>query len=516
MSKPHIYVKLIGASQPQRLTRNPAPEHSPAWSPDGRQIAFLRQLSAARDGIFLIPAIGGPERKLIEGSFGSLRWHPGGEWLVVAERNSDKESVALYFLSVATGERRRLTSPPQKLTWDTEPAVSPNGHSLVFTRIFHDSGANLYLLDLSQDLKPKGEPKRITFGNRWSSSPAWTPDGKFILFIGGSYHNPGLWRMAIRGGQPGKPERLAFAGTGVRSPAISKQGRLVYSQWVVDADIWRLDLPAGREGAAATKPPTKVISSTRLDHTPQYSPDGKRIAFASDRSGSHEIWVCDRDGTDAVQLTSFGGPYTGDPFWSPDGEWIAFGSVLDGRDGVYVIRSSGGTPKHLDSLSGEANVSGWSRDGKWIYFSLNRSGEDQVWKMAWGPTGAFGEALQVTRKGGFFASESANRRLVYYLKTSDHVTSLWRVFVNGGVEIQVVSTISSHNFAIGEHGVYFIPEGTPATIEFLNFATGKKTKIATLVGDPAYGFSLAPDERSLLFTQYEDHGSDLMLVENFH
>jgi hypothetical protein len=105
---------------------------------------------------------------------------------------------------------------------------------------------------------------------------------------------------------------------------------------------------------------------------------------------------------------------------------------------------------------------------------------------------------------------------VYYLKADDPLTSLWRVPAGGGEEVEVVDKIWSHNFAIGGHGVYFIPEATPATVQFLNFATGKKTTIATLAGVPAYGFSLAPDERSLLFTQYEDHGSDLMLVENFH
>ncbi len=136
--------------------------------------------------------------------------------------------------------------------------------------------------------------------------------------------------------------------------------------------------------------------------------------------------------------------------------------------------------------------------------------------MRWGPEGASAEAVQVTRKGGGGGWESADGRFVYYLKGGDPVTSLWRVPMSGGEEIQVGGTIWNYNFAIGEHGVYFIPEGTPATVQFLNFATGKKTKIATLTGDPAYGFSVAPDEQSLLFTQYEEHGSDLMLVENFN
>jgi Tol biopolymer transport system component len=132
----HIYVKLIGTSEPQRLTKNPAEERSPHWSPDGRQIAFVRKLSPTRNAVFLIPAIGGPERKLTEDRrVFSMAWHPGGEWLVLAERNSESEPLALYLFSVATGERRQLTRPPQKWFGDVAPAVSPDGHSLVFTRI---------------------------------------------------------------------------------------------------------------------------------------------------------------------------------------------------------------------------------------------------------------------------------------------------------------------------------------------------------------------------------------------
>jgi hypothetical protein len=87
--------------------------------------------------------------------------------------------------------------------------------------------------------------------------------------------------------------------------------------------------------------------------------------------------------------------------------------------------------------------------------------------------------------------------------------------VGGGEEIQVLGTMKIDNFAIAGHGVYFNPVKTPAAFQFLNFTTGKVTTIATLTGEPASGFSLASDERSLLFSQYEDHGSDLMLVENF-
>jgi Tol biopolymer transport system component len=86
------------------------------------------------------------------------------------------------------------------------------------------------------------------------------------------------------GWRAGKPERLAFAGDGARGPAISRQGRLGYVRFTIDANIWRMQLNGGLPPAM---PPQKLIASTHLDHTPQYSPDGKRIAFKCCRRHGH-------------------------------------------------------------------------------------------------------------------------------------------------------------------------------------------------------------------------------------
>ena len=95
----------------------------------------------------------------------------------------------------------------------------------------------------------------------------------------------------------------------------------------------------------APRPGGSFLASTRYDFFPNFSPDGKRITFTSRRSGTDEIWVCDSDGSNALQVTSFGGPFTGNSRWSPDGSQLAFESTAQGDWNIYVINANGGKPR---------------------------------------------------------------------------------------------------------------------------------------------------------------------------
>jgi len=483
--------------------------HAPAWSPDGRFVAFLRSLSNDRSGVFLIPAPGGPARKVAEvwspHEFESpyLAWHPNGKSLVVVDKDAPDQPFALFLLSIETGEKQRLTTPKPG-TRDFGPTISPDGRAVVFSR----NGQDLFLLELTENLRPKAQPRQFAFGNGYAASPAWTPDGKAIVFCSGSPHSPTLYKISVSrtGWHAGKPERLAFAGDGARQPAISRQGRLAYVRFTIDANIWRMQLNGG---LAPVAPPAKLIASTHLDHTPQYSPDGARIAFASNRSGSHEIYICNRDGSGTMQLTSFGGStYTAGPRWSPDGRQIFFGSEVAGHIEPFVISSDGGRPERVT-----VRPDAWSHDGKWIYFGSSGGGRTEVSKMP----ARGGPGIQITRNGGVYPQESPDGRFLYYLKDGNEFTSLWKVPVEGGDEAQVVESVCCQNFAVVDQGIYFIPvtsEGH-SDVDFLSFGTGKVTIVTKLSGVSAFGFSVSPDRRWLLYSQYEPKGADLMMVEDF-
>ncbi len=447
---------------------------------------------------------------------GKMSWHPNGRWLVVSDRNTAQEPFALILVSVETGEKRKLTSPPGNLLGDAYPAVSPEGRAVAFTRAINAlGGSDLYLLELSEGLSPVGEPKRITFWQRNTDEAAWWPDGNSILFASGAgTSNKALWQMAIRGGarRLGEPEPLPFGGeTYYLMPAISRQGRVVYMQYVNHVHIWRLELGGSHR---AEKLP---MNSSRLDYAPQYSPDGQRIAFTSDRSGSHEIWVCEADGSNAVKLTSFGGPYLSTPAWSPDGRRIAFYARPGGVGEIDILSADGGKPERLRGAQNLWEAFSWSRDGKWIYFSSKRRGKNknQVWKV---PSGG-GDAVQITKHGGARGVESPDGKFLYYLfdQVEGENAELRRVPLAGGEESRIVASVISDVFSVVERGIYFFSESENPSVRCFRFATRKVETVGKVEGIVRSGFSVSPDGRWLLYTATEGEigQTDLMMVEKF-
>lgn len=516
---PGIYVKQIGPGQPIRLTAGTAADTHPAWSPDGRYIAFFRQ-SAERSAFYLVPSLGGHERRVADvfqyeypTQGNSQYYSPDGKLLAAADKDSQDQPFAIYILSIETGEKLRVTSPPRGTVGDFYPGFSPDGKLLAFTRSACLATSDIYLLSLSG-----GEPRRLTFDNASILGLAWTSDGREIVFSsrrGSSVHS--LWRIPVTGGMP---ERVLAVGQKALSPTVSRQGdRLAYTQILDDLNVWRLELDEAGRGRSAAP----LISSTLDDEGADYSPDGRRIVFASDRTGDFGIWICNQDGTNPVRLVNRGSYLTGTPRWSPDGHWIAYDSRASDSDRagsahIYVVSADGGEPRRLTAELCENVTPSWSRDRKWIYYSSTRSGGMQVWKTPF----EGGQAVQVTRHGGFEGFESTDGKVFYYAK-GRYVPGIWQIPVSGGEETLVLDHHRAgywRLWAVVREGIYFATANLPSRplIEFFNFSTGKITQVAALdkpISRSEPGLSVAPDGRSLLFVQFDRSGSDIMLVEGF-
>jgi len=523
---PDIYVQQIGAGSPLRLTSDPGADFNPVWSPDGRWIAFLRgsparPLARSDRELRLIAPLGGPERKLadvrvleitINPTY--LDWCPDSKCLVVTDSTGEGKPDALFVVSVETGEKRQLTNPQPPVLADTSPAVSPDGQSLIFLRRATWGFGELHLLPLEKGLTARGEPRRLTVEGPKPENAAWMPDGREILFSTEASAGASLWRLGLARESP--PVRLPFVGEDGLMPAVSRPqpgrpSRLVYVRSFTDENIWRVETSA--PGAPASSPPVVSISSTKADIHPQFSPDGRRVAFTSTRSGAWEIWVSDPDGSNAVRLTSLGAQATGVPRWSPDGQWITFASDAEGQFEIFVIPAAGGKPRAMTSHPAFEHVPSFSRDGKWIYFCSNRTGQYQVWKV---PVSG-GDAVQVTKEGGAISYESPDGAYLYYTPTMavGAATPLWRVPTSGGQPVKVLEGVTDLAPAL-ERGIYYIdrPAGG-ARLQFFDFATRRSTTVARNLGEVGGGLTTSPDGRTILFSRMDSSVDDLMLVENF-
>jgi eukaryotic-like serine/threonine-protein kinase len=523
-----IYVHQIGAgSEPLRLTTDSRNDYSPTWSPDGRWIAFLRgDVQGGRSELRLVPPLGGPERKVADVSQStellrsvSVAWCPDSTCLILPDWSGEGNGDALIAVSVESREKRRLTRAGGN-TFDTDPVMSPDGRWLVFLRNETPAYGEPYRLALGPGPTPIGQAERLREQPLKVTYLTWMPDSSGIVF---SSFN-GLWRLPLSGSAA--PSQLSI-GEDSSMPAVSspRQGglsRLAYVRSYRDSNIWRIDTPAA--GGHATAAPVATISSSRLDLTPQFSPDGTRVAFTSWRSGAGEIWTADIDGSNAVQLTAMGA-VPGFPRWSPDGRRIAFHSDAEQHQAeVFVVAAAGGKPRNVTVAPTGDAFPGFSSDGNWIYFTSNRGGGERtsIWKM---PSSG-GPAVQIAQGLGTLSQTSADGAYVYYLDNWNRSGALWRVAAAGGPATKVLDGVLSSNFALTKAGIYYIDQAAPANrtdkpsvvetrLQYFDFSTERSRIVAGNLGEVGFGLTASPDGRTILYTRFDSSIDDLMLADNF-
>jgi hypothetical protein len=180
---------------------------------------------------------------------------------------------------------------------------------------------------------------------------------------------------------------------------------------------------------------TKLIFSARVQRVPEYSPDGTKGVFESDRSCTHEIWLAEANGSDLVQLTSFNGPQTGGPNWCSDGRRIALDSRASGASAIYVedivLKTSTPSPNQC-SESGSSHVAG---DCRWLFVS---NGHDTLYRV---PSQG-GEATRVTDHSCWYSLTNGGRLFFNVNEARDVV--LWSKLVFGISNSNAIRVAFSH------------------------------------------------------------------------
>jgi Tol biopolymer transport system component len=428
---------------------------------------------------------------------GRLAWSPDGKKLAFTRLHGSDQGV-IYDFSINNRTLRQASFPRPGQT-DCCPEFSPNSRRLAFKR----NEVEIVVID-----ERTGVARSLPARASWPGL-TWAADGKSLLFS---------WF--------GRIGEVDLGGTTIRRPAhesrydimdVTVRGKqMACVRWEFEHSIWSLELRRSGDRVVAGEK-TQLIASTSWDNTPQFSPDGKWIAFSSGRSGTPEIWVAGADGLDVRRLTFFDGQFTGTPRWSPDGKRIVFDARRPAsKPSIWVVSASGGQPIRLTNAEGD--VPSWSRDGRWIYY--HSRADDQIWKIP----ASGGHAVPVTRGGGFEAFASADGRYLVYSKSGERL-GIGRLNLSTGQETPISALAEAGDFrhwALAPRGVYFVPnaeiESPQAAIYFFDFASGQTSRVAQVgrLLAPGPGMvAVSPDETSLLYIPAGRDNRNIMLAKDF-
>ncbi|MDX6457565.1 MAG: hypothetical protein QOE55_1262 [Acidobacteriaceae bacterium] len=506
-----LYVQLVGGEKALRLTHTSTGFVCCAdWSPDGKEIVFGR-CNDTGGGVFVIPALGGSERKLTDvvcpwGDAGYAQWTADGKSLVLADNCAPDAPRGIVVFSLQTGEKRCLHSPPAGDIGDVKPRLSPDEKTVAFLR--SQTWPEIYTVAFSG-----GNLRQLThkFFHADSLDFMWSADGKYITF------EPTRDRMARVAASGGPVE---FEAVYPKIGALSRDHRrLAYVEpslaWRWSPVVWRIRL--AHAGGKVISQARILVAATGGNDSAQLSADEQQLVFQSMRSGTHQIWRSNADGSDLLQLTSFDQGYPGTPRWSPDGKWIAFDYRTTATSQIYLVNSEGRNFHALTSGNYEDCVPSWSRDGKAVYFASNRTGNWQIWRREL----SGGKETQITRQGGFAAFESYDAKALYYSKFNGG--GIWKVPVGGGLEERVTDSLHLGywgQFAVTNDGLYFVDsdaKGGPA-IMYYNFQTRRLSSVlafkqSTFPWLP--NLAASRDGRTLVCVQGDFENSMISMVENF-
>ena len=354
-----LWVKAVEGDGLRRLTETPAAEFQSAWSPDGREIAFVR----AGQGVFIVSALGGQERR-ISGSGSMVGWTPDSRSLLVRDR-TDEGPHGIFRIELATGTRHQVTRAPRGMG-DWVFAVSPDGSTLAFVR-YGDArhlrrvcGADRGWRASAPD-RLERQPSAVSAGRRMAARSC-TRSPKLQGLITRCSESPPM--AIVSSGVRGRstpmwpacrclvPDRVSQAES--RSPGVAS-----------DVGLRLVDLEGSRAGDVFQSI-GHFSDSTRVDVPGRFSRDGKQISFLSDRTGWAEVWIANADGSGLRQATTLHATELSIGSWSPDSRRMVIDAAIAGDSDVFLVPLDGGTPVRVTTEPGSDGACGmvfrWALD----------------------------------------------------------------------------------------------------------------------------------------------------------
>lgn len=502
-----LVVRDLVDGQTMRVSDADSIDRAPAWSPDGRRLAFARLTPASCD-LFVSMLDGSlPSRAAGCGNHDEpqVAWTLDGRALLLSQASGDHamQGWRLARLDLSSGALAPVTRPPAHTLGDHTPAVSPDGRSVAFIRRVSAGIADIFVAALDGS----GE-RRITAEQADITGVDWTQDGRTLIYSSDRAGGYALFRVPVAGGPS---ELIAGGAARLKHPVVSRASdRVIYENWLYEINVWRVSL-TGSDDDAETDAAPVIRTSELWNLQPQVSPDGTRLAYVSTQSGDHELWIADRDGRHARQLTRQG--WVKMPRWSPDGSRIAYLARADRQVDAFAIEVAGGDTIRLTRTPAAEAAPAWSHDGRAVF--VGAADGDGAWRVsrieAAAPTRA-----QVVVDGGVAAQASPDGRWIYYSRADR--AGLWRQPLDGGgapaLVIDSLPPGSAGSWLVTPHGLFVIASAASGIeLRRVELDGGRMTRVAALPDIAWPGFSLSPDGAHVYYARADRRESNLMALE---
>ncbi len=360
-----IYIQRIGGTNAIDLTKNSGVDNGePAFSPDGQQIAFRSERDAG--GIFVMGATGESVRRISDFGFNPA-WSPDGKSIVCAsEKINDPNSrftlARLSVLDLATGQARQITTGADAV----QPSWSPHGQRIAFWSVI--KGRRV----ISTVPAEGGDPTAVIDDGMMNWNPVWSPDGRYLYFLSDRGGSMNVRRVAIdekTGRLRGRPQGVTASPRWVGSLSMAQDGTMAVVTRSADRTIRAI--PFDPVNLRFTGPPAGAGSGSRSVLLFDLSPDGKWIAFGT-LGAQESIFVARIDGSELRQLTNDGFKNRG-PRWSPDGKRLAFFSNRGGDYDIWTIDADGSGLQQM-TFGPHLIVPVWTPDGRhMVGFDISRN-----------------------------------------------------------------------------------------------------------------------------------------------
>lgn len=525
-----LVVRLIDGGEPHHITSGIEDEWSPAWSPEGSRIAFLRGDPADNAALVLTSPLGGNERTLatvrpyarrrllLIGHL--LAWTPDGRHLVVPDQITPGEG-SLMLVDAETGERTRLTSPGDA-HFDLEPSLSADGRLLAFNRVRGEYLSDVFVQRLDASYRPIGAPTKLPAAGSWNGTPRVLDDRGEVLVSAGPLPRLSLWRQPVDG--TGPPVSLGIIGDNATQSAVDRtSGRIIARTFRSQSDVLRFPLPAApARGAQAPTarvpldpPVEEFVQSTYIDRGAVYSPDGSQVVFISDRNGWRQLWVAGANGRDPVEWTQKFEADMPMPSWSPDGLRVAFAGIGPAGNSQLFVADRGTrvalrvTDDALDYVR-----PAWSPDGQSLYAAAAEKSVYSIYRVP-----AAGGAAEKVLPGYINVIDVTPDGQGLYVVRRDRRARAELDFVPlpAGAPVHLAGLNFQDDAWMTPKGLYYMERRAdqplaPVTLAFRTHG-GAVTVLQEYAKPPGRGLSVSPDGRFALTTRFVPAIADLLLLE---